>query len=148
MRYGRIALVTLSGAPAPHDELDRVVGEALAELDGRNDLATADPDLLRAFDAMAGSRVLDIHARRMREQGRGYYTIGSAGHESNAFVAAALRPSDPALLHYRSGAFFLARTMQAGRTLDDGLRAVLLGMLASTEDPASGGRHKVFGDAS
>jgi hypothetical protein len=96
MRYGRIALVTLSGAPAPHDELDRVVRESLAELDGRNDLATADPDLLRAFDAMAGSRVLDIHARRMREQGRGYYTIGSAGHESNAFVAAALRPSSPA----------------------------------------------------
>ncbi|MFN2562916.1 MAG: thiamine pyrophosphate-dependent enzyme [Jatrophihabitans sp.] len=97
---------------------------------------------------MAGSRSLDIHARRMREQGRGYYTIGSAGHESNAFVAAALRPTDPALLHYRSGAFFLARSMQAGRTLDEGLRAVLLGMLASTEDPASGGRHKVFGDAS
>jgi 2-oxoisovalerate dehydrogenase E1 component len=84
----------------------------------------------------------------MREHGQGYYTIGSAGHESNAYVAAALRPTDPALLHYRSGAFFLARTMQAGRSLDEGLRAVLLGMLASTDDPASGGRHKVFGDAS
>ena len=97
---------------------------------------------------MAGSRLLDIHARRMREQGRGYYTISSAGHESNAYVAAALRPSDPALLHYRSGGFFLARALQAGRSLDDGLRAVLLGMLAGTADPASGGRHKVFGDAS
>ncbi|MDT4912745.1 MAG: 2-oxoisovalerate dehydrogenase component [Pseudonocardiales bacterium] len=140
--------MTLSGAPSPHDELDRSVRESLAALDGRGDLASADPDLLQAFDAMAGSRVLDIQARRMREHGQGYYTIGSAGHESNAFVAAALRPTDPALLHYRSGAFFLARTMQAGRTLDDGLCAVLLGMLASTEDPASGGRHKVFGDAS
>jgi 2-oxoisovalerate dehydrogenase E1 component len=98
------------------------------------------------FDAMAASRALDIEARRMRERGAGFYTIGSAGHESNAYVADALRPTDPALLHYRSGAFFLARTMQAGRTLDDGIRAVLLGLAAAVEDPASGGRHKVFGD--
>jgi 2-oxoisovalerate dehydrogenase E1 component len=140
--------VTSFGAASPHDELDRSVRESLAVLDAASGPAAADPELIRAFDAMAGSRALDIHARRMREHGRGYYTIGSAGHESNAFVAAALRPTDPALLHYRSGAFFLARSMQAGRTLDDGLRAVLLGMLASTDDPASGGRHKVFGDAS
>ena len=65
--------------------------------------------------------------------------MGSSGHESNAYVAAALRPSDPALLHYRSGAFFLARSMQAGRSLDEALRAVLLSMLASTDDAASGG---------
>ena len=38
--------------------------------------------------------------------------------------------------------------MQAGRSLDDALRAVLLGMVAAAADPASGGRHKVFGDAS
>src|SRR4051794_26936673 len=96
---------------------------------------------------MAGSRLIDIHARRLREQGQGHYTIGSSGHESNAYVAAALRPTDPALLHYRSGAFFLARTLQAGRSREDGLRAILLSMVASTEDVASGGRHKVFGDA-
>ena len=69
------------------------------------------------FDAMAGSRLLDIQARRMRERGQGFYTIGSAGHESNAFVADALRPTDPALLHYRSGGFFLMRALQAGRSL-------------------------------
>ncbi|PZS35975.1 MAG: MFS transporter [Pseudonocardiales bacterium] len=97
---------------------------------------------------MAGSRLLDVEARRMRERGEGYYTIGSAGHESNAFVAEALLPTDPALLHYRSGAFFLARSLQAGRRLDDGLRAVLLGLAAAVADPASGGRHKVWGDAS
>ncbi|WP_375503277.1 thiamine pyrophosphate-dependent enzyme [uncultured Jatrophihabitans sp.] len=96
---------------------------------------------------MAGSRLLDIHARRMRETGRGHYTIGSAGHESNAYVAEALRPTDPALLHYRSGGFFLARALQAGRSIDDALRAVLLSMLAGTADAASGGRHKVWGDA-
>ncbi|MGN6605959.1 MAG: thiamine pyrophosphate-dependent enzyme [Jatrophihabitans sp.] len=97
---------------------------------------------------MAASRLIDIHARRLRQTGRGYYTIGSAGHESNAYVAEALRPTDPALLHYRSGGFFLARSRQAGRPLADGVRAVLLGMFAATADPASGGRHKVFGDAS
>jgi 2-oxoisovalerate dehydrogenase E1 component len=135
--------VTGAGA-TPHDDLDRVVRTALAALSAND---RPDPSLLPAFDAMAGSRLLDIQARRLRETGRGYYTIGSAGHESNALVAAALRPTDPALLHYRSGAFFLARAMQAGRTLDDAVRAVLLGLVAATSDPASGGRHKVFGDA-
>jgi 2-oxoisovalerate dehydrogenase E1 component len=136
-----------TAAASPHDDLDRHVREVLAKLDADAVGGPEDPDLLAAFDAMAGSRLVDVHARRMRELGQGYYTIGSAGHESNAFVAAALRATDPALLHYRSGAFFLARAMQAGRALDDGLRAILLGMFASTEDAASGGRHKVWGDA-
>jgi 2-oxoisovalerate dehydrogenase E1 component len=137
-----------SPAATPHDDLDEHVRTDLTRLDAHGGSAADDPHLLALFDAMAGSRLLDIHARRMREQGQGYYTIGSAGHESNAYVADALRLSDPALLHYRSGGFFLARTLQAGRTLEDGLRAILLGMFASTDDPASGGRHKVFGDAS
>src|SRR6478752_5574127 len=76
-------------------------------------------------------------------QGKGFYTIGSSGHESNAAVAAALRPTDPALLHYRSGGFFLHRARQVGGS--DPLRDVLLGVVAATEDPISGGRHKVFG---
>ncbi|HZC69643.1 MAG TPA: hypothetical protein VE442_03005, partial [Jatrophihabitans sp.] len=132
---------------APHDELDRHVRERLAKLDADAVAGPDEAELLTLFDAMAGSRLVDIHARRLREQGQGYYTIGSAGHESNALVAAALRPTDPALLHYRSGAFFIARAMQTGRTLEDGITAILLGMFASVEDAASGGRHKVFGDA-
>ena len=75
----------------------------------------------------------------------GFYTIGSAGHEANALVAAALRPTDPALLHYRSGGFYLARAQQvAGH---DGVADVLLGLLASSDEPIAGGRHKVFGHA-
>ena len=131
---------------SPHDRLDQHVRARLGAL-----AADGPPPagrLLTLFDAMAGSRLLDIQARRMRESGIGYYTIGSAGHESNALVAEALRASDPALLHYRSGAFFLQRAVQVGRALDDVLRAVLLGMVAATADPASGGRHKVWGDAS
>nr|WP_304047683.1 thiamine pyrophosphate-dependent enzyme [Jatrophihabitans endophyticus] len=135
------------GPATPHEELDRRVRETLDRVaEGRT--GDADPHLSDLFDAMAGSRLLDIHARRLRERGIGFYTIGSAGHESNAYVADALRPTDPALLHYRSGGFFLARSLQAGRGLDDALRAVLLSMFAGTDDAASGGRHKVWGDES
>ena len=136
----------IGNGASPHDQLDQHVRARLAALPA--DGPPPAGRLLTLFDAMAGSRLLDIQARRMRERGVGYYTIGSAGHESNALVAEALRTSDPALLHYRSGAFFLQRALQDGRALDDVLRAVLLGMVAATADPASGGRHKVWGDAS
>src|SRR5580765_2517697 len=64
------------------------------------------------FDAQLQSRHLDLTARWLRQRGLGFYTIGSAGHESNAAVAAALPPTDPALLHYRSGGFYCARAQQ------------------------------------
>ena len=89
------------------------------------------------------SRHLDHTARWLRAKGRGFYTIGSAGHEANALVAAALRPTDPALLHYRSGGFYLARAQQVPG--HDGVRDVLLGLLAAADEPIAGGRHKVFG---
>src|SRR5262245_33401789 len=101
---------------------------------------------LAIFDAQLASRHLDDAARWLRGRGSGYYTIGSAGHESNAAVAAALRPTDPALLHYRSGAFYLARAEQAGRGAD-GVADVLLGLVAAAAEPIAGGRHKVFGHA-
>jgi 2-oxoisovalerate dehydrogenase E1 component len=99
----------------------------------------------RLFDAQLASRHLDHAARWLRAQGHGFYTIGSAGHEANALVAAALRPTDPALLHYRSGGFYLARAQQVPD--HDGVRDVLLGLLASSAEPIAGGRHKVFGHA-
>ncbi|WP_425413565.1 transketolase C-terminal domain-containing protein [Micromonospora rhizosphaerae] len=71
---------------------------------------------LALFDAQATSRQLDLAGRWLRSFGEGFYTIGSAGHESNAAVAAALRPTDPALLHYRSGAFYCLRAAQAAGT--------------------------------
>ena len=101
------------------------------------------PNCLALFDAQLGSRHLDLAARWLRSNGKGYYTIGSSGHEGNVAVAAALRPTDPALLHYRSGGFFLARAQQV--TGSDPLRDVLLGLVAAAEEPISGGRHKVFG---
>ncbi len=99
---------------------------------------------LRAlFEAQLQSRHLDFAARWLQSQGRGYYTIGSAGHESNAAIALATRVDDPALLHYRSGGFYAARALRAGTT--DPVRDVLLSLTSAASDPMSGGRHKVFG---
>src|SRR5262245_42171536 len=98
---------------------------------------------LTLFGAQVASRHLDLAARWLRARGEGFYTIGSSGHEGNAAVAAALRPTDPAFLHYRSGGFFVARARQVpGQTP---LLDLLLSLCASTDDPISGGRHKVFG---
>ena len=99
---------------------------------------------LELFDAQLASRHLDVAARWLRARGAGYYTIGSSGHESNAAVAAALRLTDPALLHYRSGAFYLVRAAQASPPRD-GVTDVLLGLVAAAAEPIAGGRHKVFG---
>ncbi len=93
--------------------------------------------------AQVDSRLCDFAARWLQKQGRSFYTIGSAGHESNGAVALALRPTDPALLHYRSGAFYLARAGQVGH---DGVPDIMLGVTAATDEPIAGGRHKVFGN--
>ena len=106
------------------------------------------------FDAQLTSRHLDLAARWLRSFNEGFYTIGSSGHEGNAAVAAVLRPDDPALLHYRSGAFYCVRAAQAGKPDDDdadplveAARDVLRGVVASASEPIAGGRHKVFGRA-
>jgi 2-oxoisovalerate dehydrogenase E1 component len=98
---------------------------------------------LEIFSAQLASRHLDLAARVLRSQAKGFYTIGSAGHESNAFVAGVLRPTDPALLHYRSGAFFAERARQVPG--QDPIRDTLLGVVAAADEPIAGGRHKVFG---
>ncbi|MGN9808906.1 thiamine pyrophosphate-dependent enzyme [Micromonospora sp. BQ11] len=150
----RDRLTTLDAADERRDPGEPVVDGAL--LTGARAL-----DL---FDAQVVSRQLDLAGRWLRSFGEGFYTIGSAGHEGNAAVAAALRPTDPALLHYRSGAFYCARAAQATppASEDDSgsagsgpftpvyaeaARDVLRGMVASTREPIAGGRHKVFGRA-
>src|SRR6185295_11721758 len=73
----------------------------------------------------------------------GFYTIGSSGHEANAVLGFLTRTTDPAFLHYRSGAFMMARTAQVEGC--DPLYDTALSLAASSEDPISGGRHKVWG---
>jgi 2-oxoisovalerate dehydrogenase E1 component len=60
-------------------------------------------------------------------------------------VAGATRVDDPAFLHYRSGGFFARRAKQLPGSTP--ILDVILGMVASSDDPISGGRHKVFGSA-
>lgn len=102
-----------------------------------------DADLLALFRAQATSRLLDLAARELQRAGAGYYTIASAGHESNAALGMLTGPGDPALLHYRSGGFYAARALASGEV--DPVRETLRGLTCSALDPASGGRHKVIG---
>ena len=66
-------------------------------------------DFLELFESQLVSRHLDLMARVLRVQNKVFYTIGSSGHEGNAMVARLTRHTDPAFLHYRSGAFMAER---------------------------------------
>jgi len=89
------------------------------------------------------SRALDRQSRTMQRAGQGFYTIGSSGHEGMAAVAAALRPTDLAFLHYRDAAFQIARADQVpGQSITWDMA---LSFACSSDDPISGGRHKVLG---
>jgi 2-oxoisovalerate dehydrogenase E1 component len=124
------------------DPVEQHLVDALRTLPRADTPASLPVEAEATWRAQLESRAIDHAARWLQAQKRGFYTIGSAGHESNALVALALRTTDPALLHYRSGAFYLARAGQAGH---DGVWDVLLGMAAAVEEPIAGGRHKVFG---
>ena len=100
-------------------------------------------EAVEIYRAACISRALDRQSRVMQRAGKGFYTIGSSGHEGLAAVARALRPSDMAFLHYRDAAFQIARAGQVpGQTP---AYDMLLSFAASREDPISGGRHKVLG---
>ncbi|MEM6387129.1 MAG: thiamine pyrophosphate-dependent enzyme [Pseudomonadota bacterium] len=98
---------------------------------------------IQIFRAQCLSRNLDRRSRKMQAAGEGYYTIGSSGHEGMAAVAAALRLDDMAFLHYRDGAFQTMRSLQTPGV--NPVRDMLASFATSTEDPISGGRHKVLG---
>ncbi|HWS79345.1 MAG TPA: thiamine pyrophosphate-dependent enzyme, partial [Thermomonas sp.] len=95
------------------------------------------------FGSQLVSRHLDLMARVLRVQNKVFYTIGSSGHEGNAMVARATRHTDPAFLHYRSGGFMAERFRKLPGM--DPIMDSALSFAASAEDPASGGRHKVWG---
>ena len=110
------------------------------------DVGLNNSDIIDLFETQIMSRILDLQSRVMQKKGQSFYTIGSSGHEGNAAYAKAFRPTDMAFLHYRSGAFAIERGKQvAGETT---LYDMLLSFAASSEDPISGGRHKVLGSKS
>ena len=117
---------------APQDAAPVVPGSAL---DARG--------FRELFESQLVSRHLDLMARVLRVQNKVFYTIGSSGHEGNAMVARAARHTDPAFLHYRSGGFMAERFRKLPGM--DPIMDSALSFAASAEDPASGGRHKVWG---
>lgn len=116
--------------PAPHEPI--LDGSAL---DARG--------FRELFESQLISRHLDLMARVLRVQNKVFYTIGSSGHEGNAMVARLTRHTDPAFLHYRSGGFMAERFRKLPGM--DPIMDSALSFAASKEDPASGGRHKVWG---
>ena len=116
--------------PAPHEAI--LDGSAL-DAQGFREL----------FESQLISRHLDLMARVLRVQNKVFYTIGSSGHEGNAMVARAARHTDPAFLHYRSGGFMAERFRKLPGM--DPIMDSALSFAASADDPASGGRHKVWG---
>ena len=100
-------------------------------------------DLRESFESQMLSRHIDLLSRTLRTQDLCFYTIGSSGHEGNAVLGRLTRVTDPAFLHYRSGAFMVERARY--RPEIDVVYDTLLSLMASSEDPISGGRHKVWG---
>jgi len=98
--------------------------------------------LTEIFESQLYSRHVDLLGRRWRRENKGFYTISSSGHEGNAVLAALTRTTDPALLHYRSGAFQVHRSRSGNPAF---LEDMLLSLRASSREPVSGGRHKVIG---
>ncbi len=99
--------------------------------------------LLELYQSQCLSRQLDRVSRDMQKAGNGFYTIGSSGHEGMACIADALRVTDMAFLHYRDAAFQIQRSKQVP---DQNMAwDMLLSFAASSDDPISGGRHKVLG---
>jgi 2-oxoisovalerate dehydrogenase E1 component len=117
---------------APHDDAPVLPGSACTARDFRE-----------LFESQLISRHLDLMARVLRVQNKVFYTIGSSGHEGNAMLARLTRHTDPAFLHYRSGAFMAERFRKLPGM--DPVMDSALSFAASREDPASGGRHKVWG---
>ena len=119
-------------APRPGEDAPILPGSAL-DAKGFREL----------FQSQLISRHLDLMAWVLRVQNKVFYTIGSSGHEGNAMVARLARHTDPAFLHYRSGGFMAERFRKLPGM--DPIMDSALSFAASAEDPASGGRHKVWG---
>ncbi len=129
-----------------HENLTRRLGADDLPPGPAPDASISGPKLVELFRAQVLSRQLDRTSRAMQAAGKGFYTIGSSGHEGMAAVAEALRPTDMAFLHYRDAAFQIQRAAQVPG--QQPIWDMLLSFRAAAADPISGGRHKVLGSRS
>jgi len=130
------------------DRLQKILGRFRSEVaatgrDADVDLPCPAEALWELLESMLRARHLDLAAHELRASGHGHYTICSTGHEANGVLGRLTRPSDPAIVHYRSAAFQLERARQVPNTRP--VRDIVLSLVASSNEPVSGGRHKVFG---
>ena len=100
-------------------------------------------EIISLFETQVLSRHIDLKSRSLKDEGNCYYTIGSSGHEGNAVFGKVFPYTDLAFLHYRSSSFFIERSKQIYGTTP--IYDLGLSFVASSDDPISGGRHKVIG---
>jgi len=108
-----------------------------------NEYGLDEKAFVEMFTSQIMSRQLDLMARALRLENKVFYTIGSSGHEGNVMLGRLTRHTDPAFLHYRSGGFMMERSRYIPSI--DPIYDTCLSFAASKSDPASGGRHKVWG---
>ena len=112
------------------------------------DLATLQqqPDNVRLVLRSALSTThLHTQSRIAAYEGEGFYTIGPCGEELLASLALALRPTDPAALHYRHVGMMVARRLQRGAALEAVLLDRARAHTISVNDPVTGGVHCSLG---
>ena len=126
--------------------IDFVRSNNLPSLDSHVPLSDTDlklSDLISLFESQVQSRHIDLKARAFKNEGKCFYTIGSSGHEGNAVFGKIFDKDDIAFLHYRSTPFFIERSKHLPGSTP--LYDLALSFVASSDDPISGGRHKVIG---
>ena len=97
-------------------------------------------EFLELFESQIQSRQLDLLARTRLLHTT--FTLGSSGHEGNAIVGRLSRFTDPAFLHYRSGAFMAERSRYNPDI--NFINDTSLALVSSRRDPSTGGRHKAW----
>ncbi|MBT3299750.1 MAG: tungsten formylmethanofuran dehydrogenase [Candidatus Marinimicrobia bacterium] len=90
--------------------------------------------ILEVYSKMVLARILDEKMLILLKQGKGYFHIGSSGHEAAQLAAASVMRSgeDWSFPYYRDATFCLGIGMTS--------REQLLSFLAKADDPNSGGR--------
>ncbi len=141
VKEGRLPPARALASPVP--TVGSTTNSTTANVPALSESGLTNAELIDLFESQVISRILDLRARELKNENQCYYTIGSSGHEGNAVFGKVFRITDMAFLHYRSGAFMAQRAKQLPGATP--IYDALLSFVASSEDPISGGRHKVFG---